>query len=46
MIGPLLIGLARPVQILPMNATVSDILNIAAVAAYDAVTAEAGAAAG
>jgi malate dehydrogenase (oxaloacetate-decarboxylating)(NADP+) len=45
-IGPLLIGLARPVQILPMNATVSDILNIAAVAAYDAVTAEAGAAAG
>jgi malate dehydrogenase (oxaloacetate-decarboxylating)(NADP+) len=44
-IGPLLIGLAKPVQILPMNATVSDILNIAAVAAYDAVTAEAATAA-
>jgi malate dehydrogenase (oxaloacetate-decarboxylating)(NADP+) len=36
-IGPLLVGLARPVQILPMNATVSDILNIAAIAAYDAI---------
>ena len=35
-IGPLLIGLSRPVQIVPMNATVSDILNIAAIAAHDA----------
>jgi malate dehydrogenase (oxaloacetate-decarboxylating)(NADP+) len=39
-IGPLLIGLAKPVQILHMNATVSDILNIAAIAAYDAVGGE------
>jgi malate dehydrogenase (oxaloacetate-decarboxylating)(NADP+) len=36
-IGPLLEGLAHPVQIVPMNATVSDILNIAAVAAHDAI---------
>ncbi|MGI9491424.1 MAG: NADP-dependent malic enzyme [Geminicoccaceae bacterium] len=32
-IGPLLLGLAKPVQILPMNASVSDILNLAALAA-------------
>jgi malate dehydrogenase (oxaloacetate-decarboxylating)(NADP+) len=36
-IGPLLQGLSKPVQILPMNATVSDILNFAALAAYDAI---------
>ena len=36
-VGPLLIGLEKPVQIVPMNATVSDILNIAAIAAYDAI---------
>ena len=36
-IGPLLIGLAKPVQILPMNATVSDIINLAALAAHDAI---------
>jgi malate dehydrogenase (oxaloacetate-decarboxylating)(NADP+) len=35
-IGPLLQGLDRPVQIAPMNATVSDILNMAAMAAYEA----------
>lgn len=35
-IGPLLLGLSRPVQILPMNATVSEMLNIAAIAAHDA----------
>ncbi|MDQ4136759.1 MAG: NADP-dependent malic enzyme [Pseudomonadota bacterium] len=39
-IGPLLIGLEKPVQIVPMNATVSDILNIAAIAAYDATGGE------
>ncbi|MGI9508316.1 MAG: phosphate acyltransferase, partial [Geminicoccaceae bacterium] len=32
-IGPLLLGLAKPIQILPMNASVSDILNLAALAA-------------
>ena len=36
-IGPLLVGLSKPVQIVPMNATVSDILNVAAIAAYDAI---------
>ena len=36
-IGPLLIGLEKPAQIVPMNATVSDIINIAAIAAYDAI---------
>ena len=35
-IGPLLVGLTSSVQIVPMNATVSDILNIAAIAAHDA----------
>ena len=36
-IGPLLQGLAHSVQIVPLNATVSDILNIAAIAAHDAL---------
>ncbi len=40
-IGPLLIGLEHPVQIVPMNAGVSDILNIAAIAAHDAQAEEA-----
>jgi malate dehydrogenase (oxaloacetate-decarboxylating)(NADP+) len=40
-IGPLLAGLSRPVQIVPMNATVSDMLNIAAIAAHDALREEA-----
>ncbi len=35
-IGPLLVGLEKPVQILPMSANVSDIINIAAIAANDA----------
>ena len=36
-IGPLLIGLDKPAQIVPMGATVSDIVNIAALAAHDAI---------
>jgi malate dehydrogenase (oxaloacetate-decarboxylating)(NADP+) len=36
-IGPLLQGLSRPVQILPMNASVSDMINLAAIAAHDAI---------
>jgi len=44
-IGPLLIGLEKPIQIVPMNATVSDIINVAALAAYDAQVAEPSAAA-
>ena len=39
-IGPLLVGLSRPVQIVPMNATVSDMLNIAANAAHEAIAEE------
>ncbi len=34
-IGPLLVGLDKPVQIVPMNATSSDLVNMAAIAAYD-----------
>ncbi len=34
-IGPLLTGLAKPVQIASMSATTNDILNLAAIAAYD-----------
>ncbi|MCH2393544.1 NADP-dependent malic enzyme [Oceanibaculum sp.] len=36
-IGPLLIGLEKPAQIVQMGATVSDIVNAAALAAHDAV---------
>ncbi len=39
-IGPLLVGLERPVQIVPMNATVSDMLHMAAIAAHDAIVDE------
>ncbi|MBH0238638.1 NADP-dependent malic enzyme [Methylobrevis albus] len=35
-IGPLLIGLDRPAQIVPLGAKVSDIVNMAAFAAFDA----------
>ena len=34
-IGPLLAGLAKPVQIASMSATTNDIVNLAAIAAYD-----------
>lgn len=34
-IGPLLTGLDKPVQIASMSATASDIVNLAAIAAYD-----------
>ena len=37
MIGPLLQGLSRPVQILPMSASVSEMINLAALAAHDAI---------
>jgi malate dehydrogenase (oxaloacetate-decarboxylating)(NADP+) len=36
-IGPVLIGLAKPAQIVQANATVSDLVNAAALAALDAV---------
>ena len=34
-VGPLLTGLDKPVQIASMSATTSDIVNLAAIAAYD-----------
>jgi malate dehydrogenase (oxaloacetate-decarboxylating)(NADP+) len=36
-VGPLLIGLAAPVQIVNTGATVSDLVNLAALAAHDAI---------
>jgi len=36
-IGPLLIGMERPVQIVPMDASVSQIVDVACLAAYQAV---------
>ncbi len=36
-IGPMLIGLEKPVQIVQMNATVNDLVEAATIAAYDAV---------
>jgi malate dehydrogenase (oxaloacetate-decarboxylating)(NADP+) len=37
-IGPVIDGLAKPVQILPMGSTVSDLVNHAALAAYGALS--------
>ncbi len=36
-IGPLLVGLSKPAQIVPMGANVSDIVNMAAMAVHDAI---------
>src|SRR5262249_60267393 len=36
-VGPLLLGLAHPVQIVDMGATVSDLVNLAALSAHDAI---------
>lgn len=35
-IGPLLVGLNKPVQIVPLNAKDSDIVNMAVMAAFNA----------
>jgi malate dehydrogenase (oxaloacetate-decarboxylating)(NADP+) len=35
-IGPILVGLSKPVQIVPMGATVQDVTNMAALAAHEA----------
>ena len=35
-IGPLLIGLAEPIEIAPLRTSTSEILNLASVAAYSA----------
>ncbi len=36
-IGPMLLGLAKPAQIVEMGATVTDIVNLAALAAHDSI---------
>ena len=36
-VGPILIGLQKPVQIVSMNGTVSDIINLAAIGSIDAI---------
>ncbi len=36
-LGPILMGLSKPAQIVPLGATVSDMVNMAALAAHDAV---------
>jgi malate dehydrogenase (oxaloacetate-decarboxylating)(NADP+) len=36
-IGPLLMGLDKPAQIVEMGCTVSDFVNLAALAAYEAI---------
>ena len=40
-IGPLLIGLSKPAQIVPLGATVNDLVTAAALAAHDAIEDEA-----
>jgi malate dehydrogenase (oxaloacetate-decarboxylating)(NADP+) len=37
-IGPLLIGLSKPVQIVPLGATVNDLVTAAAIAAHEAIS--------
>jgi malate dehydrogenase (oxaloacetate-decarboxylating)(NADP+) len=39
-IGPLLVGLSKPAQIVTLGATVGDLVNTAALAAYDAIPAK------
>jgi malate dehydrogenase (oxaloacetate-decarboxylating)(NADP+) len=36
-VGPVTMGLSRPAQIVPMNASVSEILNLSAIAALEAI---------
>jgi len=40
MVGPLLIGMSRPVQLVQMSANVSDIISMAAIAAIEAIEEE------
>lgn len=44
-IGPILLGLSNPAQVVQMGATVNDIVHAAALAAHDAITADSGTAA-
>jgi malate dehydrogenase (oxaloacetate-decarboxylating)(NADP+) len=36
-VGPLIIGLSKPAQVLEMGSTVSDLVNLAALAAHEAI---------
>jgi len=36
-VGPLIMGLNKPAQIVELGATVSDLVNLAALAAHDAI---------
>lgn len=40
MVGPLLVGMSRPVQLVQMSANVSDIISMAAIAAIEAIEEE------
>jgi malate dehydrogenase (oxaloacetate-decarboxylating)(NADP+) len=37
LIGPLLIGLSKPAQVVPLGATVNDLVTAAALVAHDAI---------
>ena len=39
-IGPILVGLSNPIQIVPLGSTVNDLVHIAAFAAHDAIVAD------
>ena len=39
-IGPILVGLSKPIQIVPLGSSVNDLVNIAAFAAHDAIVAD------
>ncbi len=41
-IGPILVGMEKPVQIVSMNATLSDIINLAAIACVEAIEEKSG----
>ena len=36
-IGPILVGLSKPIQVVPLGSSVNDLVNIAAFAAHDAI---------
>lgn len=46
MVGPILVGLDKPAQVVPMNATVNQVVNMAAIAAAEAIEVEHGSANG
>ena len=39
-IGPILVGLSKPIQLVPLGSSVNDLVNIAAFAAHDAIVAD------